>query len=72
MFHHGWEPATGTLIDTRYGGKHGDWSGSAAVTANSVHYLMEIRPDSGSEPFRCQCVPPSMMLSFPGTDPAGS
>jgi hypothetical protein len=64
MFGEEWEPAEGTLIDTRYGGKHGDWSGNASVTANSVHYLMEVRPLSGGEPFRCECEPPSMMLSF--------
>lgn len=34
------------------------------MTANSVHYLMEVRPLSGAEPFRCECEPPSLMLSF--------
>jgi hypothetical protein len=66
MFHERWEPATGKLLDVRYGGKHGDWSGNASVTANSVHYLMEIQPAAGGEPFRCECVPPSLMLSFNG------
>ena len=33
----------GVLLSTRYGGKHGDWSGNASTTANSVHYLMEVR-----------------------------
>lgn len=64
MFGEEWEPAEGELIDVRYGGKHGDWSGNNSVTANSVHYLMEVRPLSGAEPFRCECEPPSMMLSF--------
>jgi hypothetical protein len=66
MFGENWEPAEGELIDVRYGGKHGDWSGNASVTPNSVHYLMEVRPSSGAEPFRCECEPPSMMLSFKG------
>jgi hypothetical protein len=35
MFGEEWEPAVGTLLDTRYGGKHGDWSGNGSVTANS-------------------------------------
>ncbi len=61
-----WEPAEGILIDTRYGGKHGDRSGNASVTANSAHYLMEVRPLSGAEPFRCECEPPSLMISFKG------
>jgi hypothetical protein len=69
MFGEKWEPAEGVLIDTRYGGKHGDWSGNASVTANSVHYLMEVRPMSGGEPFRCECVPPSLMLSFRSPPP---
>lgn len=64
MFGEEWEPAEGELIDIRYGGKHGDWSGNGSVTANSVHYLMEVRPLSGTEPFRCECEPPSLMLSF--------
>jgi hypothetical protein len=64
MLGHDWEPATGRLLDTRYGGKHGDWSGNASVMANSVHYLMEVQPDSGGAAFRCECEPPSMMLSF--------
>ncbi len=64
MFDEKWEPAEGILIDTRYGGKHGDRSGSASVRANSVHYLMEVRPLSGAEPFRCDCEPPSLMISF--------
>jgi hypothetical protein len=64
VFDEKWEPAEGQLIDTRYGGKHGDWSGNASVTANSVHYLMEVRPSSGGESFRCECEPPSLMLSF--------
>ena len=64
MFGEKWEPAEGILIDTRYGGKHGDWSGNDAKTANSVHYLMEVRPLTGGEPFRCECVPPTLMLSF--------
>jgi hypothetical protein len=64
MFGEKWEPAVGTLLSTRYGGKHGDWSGNASVTANSVHYLMEVRPLSGAETFRCECEPPSLMLSF--------
>lgn len=59
-----WEPGTGLLIDTRYGGKHGDWSGNASKTVNSVHYLMEVQPDSGGEPYRCECEPPALMLSF--------
>jgi hypothetical protein len=71
MFGEKWEPAEGELIDVRYGGKHGDWSGNASVTANSVHYLMEVRPLSGAEPFRCECEPPSMMLSF-HTPPFGT
>ena len=54
----------GMLLSTRYGGKHGDWSGNASTTANSVHYLMEVRPLSGAETFRCECEPPSLMLSF--------
>ena len=66
MFGEHWEPAEGELIDVRHGGKHGDWSGNDSVTANSVHYLMEVRPLSGAEPFRCECEPPSMMLSFRG------
>jgi hypothetical protein len=64
LFGEKWEPATGKLIDTRYGGKHGDWSGNASKTVNSVHYLMEVQPDSGGEPFRCECEPPALMLSF--------
>jgi len=64
MFGEKWEPAEGRLVDTRYGGKHGDRSGNASVTVNSVHYLMEVQPLSGGEPFRCECTPPSMMLSF--------
>jgi hypothetical protein len=64
MFGEEWEPAVGMLLSTRYGGKHGDWSGNASVTANSVHYLMEVRPLSGGETFRCECEPPSLMLSF--------
>jgi hypothetical protein len=28
MFGEEWEPAEGELIDIRYGGKHGDWSGN--------------------------------------------
>ena len=34
------------------------------MTANSVHYRMEVRPLSGTDPFRCECEPPSLMLSF--------
>ncbi len=64
MFDEQWEPAEGILIDTRYGGKHGDRSGNASVRANSAHYLMEVRPLSGAEPFRCECEPPSLMISF--------
>jgi hypothetical protein len=64
MFGQKWEPAEGRLIGTRYGGKHGDWSGNASSTANSVHYLKEVRPLSGAEPFRCECTPPSLMPSF--------
>jgi len=64
LFGKKWEPATGVLIDTRYGGKHGDWSGNASKTVNSVHYLMEVRPDSGGESFRCECEPPALMLDF--------
>ncbi len=63
MFGHKWEPGTGILIDTRYGGKHGDWSGNASKTVNSVHYLMEVTPDAGGEPFRCECEEPPL-LSF--------
>lgn len=66
MFDEKWEPAVGRLLDTRYGGKHGDWSGNASVTANSVHYLMEVRPLSGGEAFRCEVEPPTLMLSFQG------
>jgi hypothetical protein len=62
LFGSKWEPATGVLIDTRYGGKHGDWSGNAAKTVNSVHYLMEVTPDSGGEPFRCESEEPPLML----------
>lgn len=61
MFDEKWEPAEGILIDTRYGGKHGDRSGNASMTA---HYLMEVRPLSGADPFRCECEPPSLMISF--------
>jgi hypothetical protein len=61
MFDERWEPAEGILIDTRYGGKHGDRSGNASMTA---HYLMEVRPLSGADPFRCECEPPSLMISF--------
>jgi hypothetical protein len=61
MFDDKWEPAEGILIDTRFGGKHGDQSGNASMTA---HYLMEVRPSSGADPFRCECEPPSLMLSF--------
>jgi hypothetical protein len=64
MFDEKWEPAEGILIGTRYGGKHGDRSGNASVTANSARYLMEVRPLSGAEPFRCECEPPSLMSSF--------
>lgn len=64
MFDEKWEPAEGILIDTRYGGKHGDRSGHASARANSVHYLMEVRPLSGADPFRCDCEPPSLMISF--------
>ncbi len=64
MFDEKWEPAEGILIDTRYGGKHGDRSGNASLRANSVHYLMEVRPLSGADPFRCDCEPPSLMISF--------
>ena len=42
MFGEKWEPAVGMLLSTHYGGKHGDWSGNASTTANSVHYLMEV------------------------------
>ena len=66
MFGEEWEPAEGELIDVRYGGKHGDWKGNGTEVANSVHYLMEVRPLSGAEPFRCECTPPSFMLSFRG------
>lgn len=66
MFGEQWEPAEGELIDVRYGGKRGDWKGNGTEVANSVHYLMEVRPLSGAEPFRCECEPPSMMLSFRG------
>jgi hypothetical protein len=62
LFGNKWEPATGVLIDTRYGGKHGDWSGNDARTVNSVHYLMEVTPDSGGEPFRCECEEPPLMV----------
>jgi hypothetical protein len=61
LFGKEWEPATGILIDTRYGGKHGDWSGNASRTVNSVHYLMEATPDSGGEPFRCECEEPPLI-----------
>jgi hypothetical protein len=64
MFGDNWEPAHGKLLDVRYGGKHGDWSGNDSRTANSVHYLMEIQPDAGGESFRCECEPPSLMMSF--------
>ena len=64
MFGEEWELSGRRAIDIRYGGKHGDWSGNGSVTANSVHYLMEVRPLSGTEPFRCECEPPSLMLSF--------
>ncbi|HEY0935107.1 MAG TPA: hypothetical protein VGD91_15345 [Trebonia sp.] len=64
MFDEEWKPAEGELIDIRYGGKHGDWSGNGSVTANSVHYLMEVRPLPGTDPFRCECEPPSLMLPF--------
>jgi hypothetical protein len=69
MFGEKWEPAVGKLLSTRFGGKHGDWSGNASVTANSVHYLMEVRPLSGGEAFRCEVEPPSMMLSFQSPPP---
>ena len=58
MFGEKWEPAVGTMLDTRYGGKHGDWSGNGSVTANSVHYLMEVRPLSGGETFPCRAPHP--------------
>src|ERR1700709_1949991 len=64
MFGDNWEPAHGKLLDVRDGGKHGDWSGNDSRTANSVHYLMEVSPDAGGESFRCECVPPSLMMSF--------
>ena len=67
MFGEKWEPAVGMLLSTRYGGKHGDWSGNASTTANSVHYLMEVRPLSGAETFRCECEPPSLLRAVSPT-----
>jgi hypothetical protein len=64
MLGHEWEPAQGVCIDVRFG-RH---QGNAAVTANSVHYLMEVRPATG-EPFRTEVEPPALMLSFKGPHP---
>jgi hypothetical protein len=44
-----WEPAVGKLLSVRHD--------------SSPHYLMEVRPLSGGEAFRCECESPSLMLS---------
>lgn len=59
MFEHEWEPAEGTIIDIKY-----KEAGNAAKTVNAVYYMVEVRPDSGAEPFRTVIEPPSLMLSF--------
>jgi hypothetical protein len=64
-----WEPGTGVLIDTKYGGDHGNWAtANGNKTQYSVHYLMEVTPDSGAAPFRCECEAPPLM-SFVAPDP---
>jgi hypothetical protein len=65
MSMHEWKPATGQLIYIRHGGtRGGDRSGGSAGAANSVLYLMEVTPDSGGEPLRCECTPPALMAWF--------
>lgn len=64
MLGHEWKPAPGVCIDVRFG-RH---QGNAAVTSNSVHYLIEVRPE-GAEPFRTEVEPPALMLSFKGPHP---
>jgi hypothetical protein len=44
-----WEPAVGKLLSVRHD--------------SSPHYLMEVRPLSGGEAFRCECESPALMLS---------
>lgn len=56
MVNHAWEPAEGTIIDSRY-------PGFAAISLNSVRYLVEVRPRSG-RPFRAVVEAPSFTLSF--------
>jgi hypothetical protein len=59
MFGHDWQPAEGTIVAVHY-----SEAGNAAKTVNAVNYLVDVRPDSGSEPFRTEVEPPTLMLSF--------
>jgi hypothetical protein len=69
LFGEKWEPGSGVLVDTKYGGDHGNWAtANGNKTQYSVHYLMEVTPDSGAPPFRCECEAPPLM-NFVAPDP---
>ena len=49
MLGHKWEPGKGTVVDIRFSGQHG-----ANKVGAEPHFLMDVQPDSGAEPYRTE------------------
>jgi hypothetical protein len=57
MFKHGWQPATGVVIDTRFKGS------SAGDHGSTEHFLIEVTPEAG-EAFRVELGYPGFAADF--------
>ena len=59
MLGHKWEPGEGTVVDVRYSGQHGTNQRRA-----EPHFLMDVRPDSGGEPYRVEVDELALFFTF--------